>query len=529
MWNHIALPLATLSSAWVVCVCLAKCYLYHKVSESGRAPQHVWACPGRALRYSPRVLGLHVLFMGYALARASGVLTWAAVACPWRLLLHCAHYALMYPLDTILGVPRPLACTLNHATLACLVYVDLADTGDGGARGGVAACFALQVLSGFWVSPGAESSMIPLALFVRYNDLLWAVIQDSLKPMPALPTPAAARALLAWSRPRFVQCLRSGEPQPRTVALLLFVFHLLVRSLRVRHDSFTKEMLFQLPPDEARKRTLLLEAETSGFLDYMAPARAGDAGTPAILEKAASAHLCLTHVSVSLAVYDSIMRLPPTATVRRLLYPFYCLSTTIFYLFGAGTFQSHACVLELGQGELLEWVDAEAGLWGTKEAFAAYRASVFAASARRGPVDTQVRACRAAIHERLAHVWREHPPSSEETKAFTERLPFAEAGECMELVVDLLLEIIVLHPLRGECAYRSGIAAAYVTPHVMEACAQDLAQTWGAVQNFGGCLLEGQTDADDEFGVLAAVRQAMPVYPECACALRSRDLGRVIT
>lgn len=232
--------LATLSSAWIFCVCLAKCYLYHKVSESGRAPQHVWACPGKALRFSPRVMGLHVLFMGYALARASGVVPWDAVPYAWRLLLHCAHFALMCPLDAILRVPKPLACILNHVALACLVCMDLTDAGESGGHGGVVSCFALQVLSGFWVSPGTESSMVTLAVFVRYNDLLWALIQGSLKPMPALPTPIAARTL-ASSLVRPNDCLRSGEPQPRHVVLLLLVFHLMLISLRVRRDSFTRD------------------------------------------------------------------------------------------------------------------------------------------------------------------------------------------------------------------------------------------------------------------------------------------------
>jgi hypothetical protein len=152
----------------------------------------------------------------------------------------------------------------------------------------------------------------------------------------------------ASARVRAVECLRTGDPLPRHVILLLLVFKLLLSSLRMRHP-FSRDFLFKLPRDEGDKRALLLEAETSGLFDYVAPARLSDAGTPATVERVASALLCLTDVSVSLAVYDSIIRLPCTSTLRHVLYPFNCLSTTIFFRFGKDTFRSHACVLGLRQ------------------------------------------------------------------------------------------------------------------------------------------------------------------------------------
>lgn len=526
---------AALSSVWVGIVTMSKVYLYRRRERLGLTSSHAWACPGQPLHHGSTTIGLHVLFMVYMLGR---VLGWVPHA-PTVLVLHLVHFALMVPANPVFGLRGLPAYWLNMSGMAVCALID---------RASIPPCtqiplvFALQLSSGFWLRPRYESTLPVLAALLLLSPGIWRIVQrhlrvqDSLGILQSQP-PFSAHALYQpgtqWSS--YVQSFRRGEPQSRLVICALLVFYLPFFVISWE-ETFVQELVASAKSDAKTTQELMQVAKDTGALDYMNPPVRPSHTCKTSFDSLLTGHVCLTHLAISLDVAVALARLPPEGLLYRLLWPFYRHSTTVFSVFGEGVFKAHAVVRDTTVSETLTWLEKEAAVWADPEVFAAYLDYIEDAPKRMRPLDKQVAACLYTCREIVDAAWREEPPCRAEVCSLLQALPFAERlsnsscdidGNARRIVILLIMEVMVLHALRGEVAYTSGLVFA---------CFTDFGRVlptsvWR--DNIGPVLLSlqeygGRNEYQDKWGLVEAARQALPEFP-WPCTLKRHHLSTCLT
>jgi hypothetical protein len=497
-------------AAWVCVVCFAKVFLYRHVELQGKRPTHVWAGRGCPLSVVGRPLFGHGVFMGYMLLRAAG---WLDILLPLRVAAHCAHFASLYPAVTILNTPRGLATSLNYGGLGALAFLDLATPL--GGLGGVCLSISLQCLSGFWFAPALESSMVALAFYVAFNDALWGLIQRELRPVP-LPLETTARALLEFSFSNYEllkRCLLTNKPQSRYF-IFLSVFTVITELVRI-DNPMSYEIIFGAPM-LADPTNILKEAEAAGMLSYAAPPLRGRSP----LETLTSAHLCLTHMVIAFPVLRAIQAIPSSCVISRVLLPFYSIASTLFQVFTQRTFGVNTIALGMTEADFLDWIDAEVMVWQEPATFARYVSHLKQCSNKRRPVDAQVAHCWRACKTVLSREWDASPPTEEEQRIFLAHLPMLGEMCCFDAVLLFVLEVIIVHPLRGEVFFSSGVAAAMMPPGILSN--PRLKAPFLAVRNYGGAWPASTQDLNASF--VAACATGLPFAKDRYC-LSEWELG----
>jgi hypothetical protein len=271
------------------------------------------------------------------------------------------------------------------------------------------------------------------------------------------------------------------------------------------------DIIYGLPMSLPDHTNILKEAEDSGMLSYAAPLLRGTSP----LEAASSAHLCLTHVAIAFPVLKAIQAVPSSCVISRALLPFYRDASALIECFGVGTFAAQRIVLGQTEADFLRWVDAEVAAWQEPATFARYVSHLYECSNQGRPVDAQVAHCWCACKTVLRQEWDASPPTAEEESIFLKHLPMLQGLEmsCFDAVLLFVLEVIIIHTLRGEVFYSSGAAAAMLPPGLLPH--SQLKFAWAAVRNYGGAWPTSTQDLSASF--VAACATDLPFVGDHYC------------